>query len=71
MIMDDLQGTIIVLVVVAIACWLIIFGYQMSNRNEESTPTWYTRMIAPIIFVLLICIIGIFVVALVGLMKNC
>lgn len=69
--MDDLQGTIIVLVVVAIACWLIIFGYQMSNRNEESTPTWYTRMIAPIIFVLLICIIGIFVVALVGLMKNC
>ncbi len=69
--MDDLQGTIIVLVVVAIACWLIIFGYQMSNRNGESAPTWYTRMIAPIIFVLLICIIGIVVVALVGLMKNC
>lgn len=69
--MDDLQGTIIVLVVVAIACWLIIFGYQMSNRNGESAPTWYTRMIAPIVFVLFVCIISIIIVTIMSLIRTC
>ena len=69
--MDDLQGTIIVLIVIIIACWLIIFGYQMSNRNEESTPTWYTRMIAPIIFVLFVCIISIIIVTIMSLVRTC
>ena len=55
--MNDLEITLIVLVIIAIACWFIIFGYQMSNQNEESTPTWYTRMIAPIMPILFISIV--------------
>lgn len=69
--MDDLQGAIIVLIVIAIACWLIIFGYQMSNKYDENTPTWYTRMIAPIVFVLFGCIISIVVITVVLLLKHC
>lgn len=69
--MNDLEITLIVLVVIAVACWLIIFGYQMSNRNEESTPTWYTRMISPIMFVLFISIICIIIVAIMSLVRTC
>lgn len=69
--MNDLEITLIVLVIIAIACWLIIFGYQMYNRNGESTPTWYTRMIAPITFVLFVCIICIIIVAIMSLVRIC
>lgn len=70
MIMNDLEITLIVLVVIATACWFIIFGYQTSNRNGESTPTWYTRMIAPITFVLFVCIISIIIVAIMLLVRT-
>lgn len=69
--MNDLEITLIVLVIIALACRLIIFGYQMSNRNEESAPTWYTRMIAPIMFILFISIICIIIVAIMSLVRTC
>ena len=69
--MNDLEITLIVLVIIAVACWLIIFGYQMSNQNEESTPTWYARMIAPIMLILFISIICIIIVAIMSLVRTC
>ena len=69
--MNDLETTLIVLVIIATACWFIIFGYQTSNRNGESTPTWYTRMIAPIMFILFISIICIITVAIMSLVRTC
>ena len=69
--MNDLEITLIVLVIIAISCWLIIFGYQMYNQNKESTPTWYTRMIAPIMFVLFISVICIIIVAIMSLVRIC
>ena len=69
--MNDLEITLIVLVIIAAVCWLIIFGYQMSNQNEESTPTWYARMIAPIMLILFISIICIIIVAIMSLVRTC
>ena len=69
--MNDLEITLILLVIIAVAYWSIIFGYQMSNQNDESTPTWYTRMIAPIMFILFISFICIIIVAIMSLVRTC
>ena len=69
--MNDLEITLIVLVIIAVICWLIIFGYQMSSENGESAPTWYTRMIAPIMFILFIIVICIIIVAIMSLVRTC